>query len=50
MTPKADDFLRISPRIRVLPIVHGSGDFAVRVREEMLARQTAPCRSMACRV
>jgi hypothetical protein len=38
VTPKADDFLRISPRIRVLPIVHGSGDFAVRVREEMLAR------------
>ncbi len=34
----ADDFLRIGPRIRVLPIVHGSGDFAIRVREEMLAR------------
>lgn len=34
----ADDFLRIGPRIRVLPIVHGSGDFAVCVREELLAR------------
>ena len=34
----ADDFLRIGERIRVLPIVHGSGDFAVRVREELLAR------------
>ena len=38
MTSRADDFLRISPRIRVLPIVHGSGDFAIRVREEMLSR------------
>ena len=36
--PTADDFLRISPKIRVLPIVHGSGDCAIRVREEMLAR------------
>ena len=36
--PTADDFLKISARIRVLPIVHGSGDFAVRVREELLAR------------
>lgn len=36
--PTADDFLRIGPRIRALPIVHGSGDFAVRVREELLAR------------
>jgi hypothetical protein len=35
---QADSFLRISPKIRVLPIVHGSGDFAVRVREEILAR------------
>ncbi len=34
----ADDFLRIGPKIRVLPIVHGSGDFAIRVREELLAR------------
>src|SRR5258708_6531068 len=34
----ADDFLRISPRIRVLPIIHGSGDSAVRVRAEELDR------------
>lgn len=38
-TPRAtaDDFLRLSPRIRVLPVVHGSGDCAVRVRDELLA-------------
>jgi hypothetical protein len=36
--PSADDFLTIGPRIRVLPIVHGSGDFAIRVREELLER------------
>ncbi len=36
--PAADDFLTIGPRIRVLPIIHGSGDFAVRVREELLSR------------
>src|SRR4051812_34005769 len=36
--PSADDFLRIGPRIRVMPIIHGSGDFAIRVREELLAR------------
>src|SRR3954470_3791279 len=36
--PTADDFLKIGPRIRALPIVHGSGDFAIRVREELLAR------------
>src|SRR5580704_456472 len=36
--PTADDFLAISPRIRVLPIIHGSGDCAVRVRAEMLQR------------
>ena len=34
----ADDFLTIGPRVRVLPIVHGSGDCAVRVREELLSR------------
>ncbi len=34
----ADDFLTISPRIRVLPIIHGSGDCAIRVREELLGR------------
>ncbi|MBX6312179.1 MAG: hypothetical protein IRY99_04560 [Isosphaeraceae bacterium] len=36
--PSADDFLAIGPRIRVLPIIHGSGDFAIAVREELLAR------------
>src|SRR5690348_11855411 len=36
--PTADDFLKIGPRVRALPIVHGSGDFAIRVREEVLAR------------
>jgi hypothetical protein len=34
----ADDFLKIGPRVRVLPIIHGSGDFAICVREELLAR------------
>ena len=34
----ADDFLRIGSKIRVLPIIHGSGDCAIRVREELLAR------------
>lgn len=34
----ADDFLTIGPRIRVLPIIHGSGDYAVRVRAELLER------------
>ncbi len=38
MTASSDDFLRLSKRIRVLPIIHGSGDYAVRVRSEMLAR------------
>src|SRR6059036_1678603 len=36
--PDADDFLTIGPRVRVLPIIHGSGDFSIRVREELLAR------------
>jgi hypothetical protein len=35
---KADDFLAISPKIRVMPVIHGSGDFAIQVREELLAR------------
>jgi len=34
----AADFLRLSDRVRVLPIIHGSGDFAVRVRAELLER------------
>ena len=33
------EFLRISPRIGVLPIIHGSGDFAVEVRRVMLSAQ-----------
>lgn len=36
--PTADDFLKIGPKVRALPIIHGSGDFAVRVREELLSR------------
>lgn len=43
-TPSADDFLRLSPKIRVLPIIHGSGDFAARVRDELLSR---PCDCLA---
>src|SRR5271170_2121270 len=35
---KADDFLAISPKIRVMPVIHGSGDFAIQVREELLSR------------
>jgi hypothetical protein len=31
------EFLRISPKISVLPIIHGSGDFAVEVRRVMLS-------------
>jgi len=31
------EFLRISPRISVLPIINGSGDFAVEVRRAMLS-------------
>lgn len=31
-----EDFLRIGRKIRVLPIIHGSGDFAIRAREETL--------------
>lgn len=33
------DFLQISPRIYVLPVIHGSGDFAVQVRQTMLTGQ-----------
>jgi hypothetical protein len=31
------DFLRISPKIACLPIIHGSGDYAIEVRRRMLA-------------
>lgn len=32
------DFLQLTPRITALPVVHGSGDFAVEVRRVMLSR------------
>ncbi|WP_235905654.1 hypothetical protein [Tautonia marina] len=32
-----NDVLAIGPKIRALPIIHGSGDCAIRVREELLA-------------
>lgn len=35
-------FLDLSTRVKVLPVVHGSGDFAFRVRQEML-RQRFDC-------
>jgi hypothetical protein len=34
----AEDFLKIGKRIRALPIIHGSGDYALRVRSELLER------------
>ncbi len=34
--PTAADFLRLGPNVRVLPIIHGSGNYAIRVREELL--------------
>jgi hypothetical protein len=36
--PTADEFLRIGPKVRALPVIHGSGDFAIRAREELLER------------
>ena len=33
------DFLKISPRITVLPVIHGSGDCAVEVRRVMLEQK-----------
>ena len=35
---RADDVLAIGSKVRALPIVHGSGDCAIRVREELLSR------------
>jgi len=32
-----NDFLQITPRISVAPVIHGSGDFAVEVRRILLA-------------
>ena len=36
MTSPADALLRLSERIKILPIIHGSGDFAQEVRREIL--------------
>ncbi|MFK7817894.1 MAG: hypothetical protein AB8G99_04205, partial [Planctomycetaceae bacterium] len=33
------EFLQISPKITALPVVHGSGDFAIEVRRVMLAQK-----------
>ncbi|MCA9071583.1 MAG: hypothetical protein KDA84_21805, partial [Planctomycetaceae bacterium] len=34
----SSSFLQISPKITVLPIIHGSGDFAIEVRRVMLSQ------------
>ncbi|WP_298861243.1 hypothetical protein [uncultured Gimesia sp.] len=39
MTASHSSFLKISPRISVLPLIHGSGDFAIEVRRVMLTNQ-----------
>ena len=36
------DFLKLSPKIWVLPVIHGSGDLAIEVRRVMLG-QTFDC-------
>ena len=36
--PMTSQFLQISPKITVLPIIHGSGDFAIEVRRVMLSQ------------
>ncbi|MEQ9071657.1 MAG: hypothetical protein RLO18_33285, partial [Gimesia chilikensis] len=36
MTAPHSSFLKISPSISVLPLIHGSGDFAIEVRRVML--------------
>ena len=33
------DLFRISPRLQILPIIHGSGDFAVEVRRVLLSER-----------
>ncbi|HVW01795.1 MAG TPA: hypothetical protein VHB77_15695, partial [Planctomycetaceae bacterium] len=38
------DFLRLGSRITLLPIVHGSGDFAIAVRQALL---NEPCDCLA---
>jgi len=37
-TPAADTILRLSPKVAVLPIIHGSGDMAQEVRETLITR------------
>ncbi len=37
MNPDADSVFRLSPAIRILPILHGSGDFAQEVRETLIS-------------
>ena len=39
MTPTIDSIFRLSPRIEVLPILHGSGDVAQEVRETLIGRR-----------
>ena len=33
------EFLQISPKISVAPVLHGSGDFAVEIRRIMLSHK-----------
>ena len=39
MTTTIDSVLRLSPRIEILPIMHGSGDVAQEVRETLIGRR-----------
>jgi hypothetical protein len=39
MTTNNSNFLTISPRIRVIPVIHGSGDCAIEVRRVMLEQK-----------
>ncbi|MFK7777263.1 MAG: hypothetical protein QM501_03930, partial [Gimesia sp.] len=39
MTNPHSSFLKISPQISVLPLIHGCGDFAIEVRRVMLTNQ-----------
>ena len=39
MTSPEDVLLRLSPKIKILPIIHGSGDFAHEVRREILTNE-----------
>jgi len=42
MTRETPSLLKFSPRLTVLPVIHGSGDFAVEVRRRMLS-ETYDC-------